>query len=190
VNFPLVSLPVCKKENTDVTKTMKHTTLPEGMALVETANGRWFAAYTSMSERLLRVHLVEEPPLIPPALDSYYAGGTGYDCREEALAACYAWHEVPELTKHWQELAAHTELYPERNAWYLDEITHLVGENIPRFHYGLCVQAVVCAKPAQGKSGLECITATGDTPDEAIEALYKYVYEWSRMLHDRVCSRS
>jgi hypothetical protein len=92
-------LPVCKKEITDVTKTMKHTTLPEGMALVETANGRWFAAYTSMSERILRVYLLEDPPFISPAFDSFYEGGTGYGCREEALAACHAWYETVELLR-------------------------------------------------------------------------------------------
>jgi hypothetical protein len=83
-----VSLAVLKKENTSVIKTMKHTTLPKGIALVETADGRWFAACASLSERLPRVHLVEDRPLIPPALDSFLEGESGYLCREEALSAC------------------------------------------------------------------------------------------------------
>lgn len=180
-----VSLPVLKKENTSVIKTMKHTTLPEGMALVETANGRWFAACVSLSERLPRVHVVEDRPLIPPALDSFLEGESGHLCREEALSACHAWCEAVELTEVWQRLAAHTELYPERTAWYLDEIMHLTGDDAPRLYCGLSVQAVVSAR---GKYGLESIAATGDTPDEAIEALYKHVYEWSRILQDEVCS--
>jgi hypothetical protein len=178
---------VYKKENTAVTKTLKHTLLPEGMALVEMANGRWFAAYTCVSERRPRVHLVEEPPPIPPALDAFCEGETGYDHREAALTACYAWYEAAELTEVWQALAAHTELYPERTAWYLDEIACLVGDNPPRFHYGLCVQAVVYTR---GLNGLERLVATGATPDEAIEALYQRVYEWSRMLQDGIGSRS
>jgi hypothetical protein len=133
------------------------------------------------------VHLVEEPPPIPLALDSFHEGGTGYDSREDALAACYAWYEAAELLKSWQELAAGTELYPERNTWYLDEIAHLLGDNTPCFHYGLCVQVVVHAR---GKNGLECLAAMGTTPDEAIEALYQCVYEWSRMLQDEVYSHA
>jgi hypothetical protein len=91
------------------------------------------------------------------------------------------------LTKSWQELAAHTELYPERNAWYLDEIAHLVGDNTQCFHYGLRVQAAIYARC---QNGLVCLAVTGDTPDEAIEALYQRVYEWSRMLQDEICSRT
>jgi hypothetical protein len=131
------------------------------------------------------VHLVEEPPLIPPALDAFHEGTTGYDFQEDALAACYGWYETVELTLMWQELAAGTELYPERTAWYLDEIAHLAQDSTPRFNYGHCVQAVVYAR---GKNGLERLAATGDTPDEAIEALYQYVYEWSRLLQDGVRS--
>jgi hypothetical protein len=178
---------VWKKENKRVTKTRKQHALPEGMALVETAHGRWFPAYTCLSERLPRVHVVEDDPLIPPALDAFLEGEAGYLCREEALAACQACYEAAELTEVWQELAARTELYPERNAWYLDEIAHLAGDDTPRLHYGLSVQAEVCVR---GKNGLERIAATGDTPDEALEALYQHVYKWSSMLQDEVCSRS
>jgi hypothetical protein len=142
---------------------MKHTSLPEGMALVETADGRRFAAYIS---------LVEQPP-------------SGYLCREEALAACHAWYEEAELTQEQRKLGARTELYPERNVWYLEEIMRLTGGDAPRLHCGLSIQAMV---QARGKDGLESITATGATPDEAIEALYQHVYEWSRILQDEVCS--
>jgi len=157
----------------------KHERLPESMALVETADGRWFAACASLSERPPRVYLLEELPLIPPALDSSHHKQSGYLCREEARTACHIWYEAAELTQEWWELAARSELYPERTAWYLDEIAHLAGDDTPRLHYGLSVHAVVRAR---GKNGQEIIAATGNSPDEAIEALYQCVYEWSRVL--------
>jgi hypothetical protein len=157
------------------------------MALVETADGRWFAAYASSRERPPQVYLLEDPPLIPPALDAFHEIGPGYDCREDARVACQAWCEVEELTEVWQGLAARIELYPERNAWYLEEIMHLTGDDAPRLHRESAVQAVVLAR---GKDGLEVIAATGNTPDEAIETLYLRVYEWSRMLQSEACERS
>ena len=166
---------------------MKHTTLPEGMALVETAEGRWFPARVSLLEHPPRVALLEDPPPIPPARDSFREEVSGYLCREEARDACHAWYETEVLTQEWQKLAARTELYPERTAWYLDEIAHLVGDDPPRLHCGLSVQIVVSAR---GKNGLESIAATSDTPDEAIEILYQHVYEWSRMLQAETCAPS
>jgi hypothetical protein len=166
---------------------MKRTTLPEGMALVETADGRWFPARVSSLEHPARVSLLEDPPPIPPALDSFREEFSGYLCREEARYACHAWYETEELTEVWRRLAARTELYPERTAWYIDEIAHLAGDDPSRLHCGLCAQAMVCA---QGKNGLEVIAATGSTPDEAIEILYQLVYEWSRMLQAEACTHS
>ena len=115
--------------------TMKQETLPEGMALVETADGRWFAACAQLSEIPKRVYVLERSPLIPPALDSFRDPGSGYDCREEAIEACRAWCETFELSGDWRWLAARTELYPERNAWYLDEIVQLTnGDDTPHLH--------------------------------------------------------
>jgi hypothetical protein len=87
----------------------------------------------------------------------------------------------------WRRLAARTELYPERTAWYPDEIMHLTGVDAPSLHCGLSVQAVVSVR---GKNGLEVIAATGNIPDEAIETHNPRVYEWSRMLQAEVCARS
>jgi hypothetical protein len=165
---------------------MKHTVLPEGMALVETADGRWFPARVSLQEHPPRVSLLEDPPPIPPALDSFHEEVSGYLCREEARDACYAWYETEELIQVWRKVAARTELYPERTAWYLDEIAHLAGDDAPLLDHGLSVQAMVCA---QGKNGLEVIAATGNTPDEAIESHNPRVYEWSRMLQAEACAR-
>jgi hypothetical protein len=159
-------------------KIRKQDKLPEGMALVETDDGRWFAAFASLTEIPQRVHLLEDPPLNPLALDSCHDQRSGYDCREEALAACHAWCEEAELTEEWRGLAARTELYPDRNAWYFDEIMHLAGDDTLRLHCGISVQ-VVLARQTAGNNTVEVIAATGNTPDEAIETLYQRVYEWS-----------
>jgi hypothetical protein len=160
--------------------TMKQATLPEGMALVETADGKWFPAFDFLSEIPHRIDVMEVPPLIPPAFDTFHDPELGYDCREKAIEACHAWHEEVELTEDWRGLAAHTELYPERNAWYLDEIVQLTGgDDTLHLHCGISVQAKVLAR---GIDSIEVITAIGDTPDEAIETLYQNMYEWSRNL--------
>ena len=105
----------------------------------------------------------------------------GYDSREEAIEACHAWREAVELPQEWRGLAARTEVYPERNAWYLDEIALLTGGgDTPRLHCGISVHAVVLVRQTTRDNGTQIITATGGTPDEAIEALYQRVYEWSR----------
>jgi hypothetical protein len=169
---------VLKKENHDMTRTMKKKTLPEGMALVETADGRWLRALALFSEIPHRMFVREGSPLIPPALDSFQERRPGYDCREEAIEACLAWREAVELPLCWRELAARTELYPERNVWYLDEMVQLAGgDDTPRLHCGVSAQAVVLAR---GHDRMEVIAATGDTPDEAIETHNPRVYEWSR----------
>ena len=151
------------------------------MALVETADGKWFPAFDFLSEIPHRIDVMEGPPLIPPALDTFHDPTTGYGCREEAIEACHAWHEEVELTEYWRGLAAHTELYPERNAWYLDEIVQLAREEMT--HYTVhCGSLSRRRCSARGIDSIEVITATGDTPDEAIETLYQRVYEWSRNL--------
>lgn len=176
---------VLKKENNDMTRTMKKNTLPEGMALVEAADGRWFPAFATLSVIPHRVYVLGGPPLIPPALDSSPDPGQGYACREEAIEACHAWSEAQELADDWRGLAARTELYPERNAWYLDEIMQLAGDDTPRLRCGISVHAVV---RAASHDSVEVIDATGNTPDEAIETLYHRVYEWSRKLQAIACA--
>jgi hypothetical protein len=163
----------------------KQETLPDGMALVQTSNGKWFHAFSVFSVRSYRVwelYLLEESPVfIPLALPPFHDPAQGYDSREEAIEACYAWREAVELPQEWRGLAARTEIYPERTAWYMDEIAHLTrGYDIPRLHCGTSVHAVVLVRQATRDNGAQIIAATGDTPDEAIETLYQRVYEWSR----------
>ena len=171
------------KEQHAMERTSKQERLPEGMALVETTDGRWFPACAFSSDLPFRVYRVETSPLIQPARDSLHERVPGYTCREEAIEAFYAWNETCELTQDWRWLAALTELYPERNAWYLDEIVQLTGgDDTTHLHSGNSVQAMVLAR---GIDGSEVITATGYTPDEAIETLYQRVYAWRCQLETR-----
>lgn len=172
--------------------TMKQETLPEGMALVQAADGKWFPAFATFSPLSRRVYVLEESPaLIPPALAPFHDPSQGYVSREEAIEACRAWLEAAELPDEWRGLAARTELYTERNAWYIDEIEHLAGgDDTPRLHCGTSVHAVVLVRQTARDNGTEIIAVTGDTPDEAIETLYKRVYEWSRQSQAATCASS
>jgi hypothetical protein len=180
-----------KKEQQMMERTRKQERLPEGMALMKAADGKWCPACARLSELPHRIDVLEGSLLIPPKRESCHDPGPGYDCREEAREACHAWREEEELTDRWRWLAARTELYPERNAWYLDEIEQLAGgDDTPRLHCGISVHAVVLARQTAGNDSFEVIAATGNTPDEAIEPLYQRVYEWSRMLQAEAVARS
>ena len=160
----------------------KQDALPDGMALVHTADGKWFPAFATVSVRSHRVYVLEESEaFIPPALPPWHDPAYGYDSREEAIEACCAWLEATELPDEWQALAARTEVYPERNAWYLDEIARLTGGgDTPHLHCGTSVQAVVLVRQSTRDNDTQIIAIRGDTPDEAVETLYQHVYEWSR----------
>jgi hypothetical protein len=155
------------------------------MAVVETDDGSWFPVFALFSEIPKQIFVLEESPLISSARDSLHERGQGYAHREEAIAACHAWCEAVGLTEEWRALAAHTELYPERNAWYFDEIAHLAGDDTPRLYCGSSVLAMVRAR---GIDNIELIAATGHTPDEPIESLYQRVYEWSWQIQDTTCT--
>ena len=160
-----------------MTNPIKTDALPQGMALVETDDGRWFAAFAPDGATPRSLHLLGDATatLIPPALAQRSEACQGYGCRKEAIEACYAWHEAAALPVQWQTLAASTEVYPERNAWYLEEIARLTGDSTPRLSCGIDVSAVVMTDRS-GSNGV--ITAVGTTIDEAVEALYQRVYRW------------
>ena len=146
VSFPVFLL---MKEQHAMERTFKQERLPEGMALVETTDGRWFPAFALSSDILFGVYRVERSPLIDPARNSLHKRVPGYTCREEAIEAFYTWNETCELTQNWRWFAALTEVYPERNAWYLDEIVQLTGrDDTPHMHYGISVQAMVPSQEA------------------------------------------
>lgn len=75
----------------------------------------------------------------------------------------------------WEHLVASTKVYPERNAWYVDEIVHLTGD-IPRLYVSTYVSAVVIV---EHEGSVDSITATAAIPDEALAVLYEHVYAWS-----------
>ncbi len=100
----------------------------------------------------------------------------GCTCREAAIEAYHPWQEAATLPTQWRVLAAQTEIYPERNVWYLEEIARLAGDERLLFSFEAEEYAVVLAA-CNGKH--EVIAATGSTPDEIIEALYQRVYEWA-----------
>src|SRR5690348_16813386 len=113
-------------------KIPKQETLPEGMALVQTADGTWFPAFATMPVRSHRLFIVEvSEALIPSALPLSHDPVHGYASREEAIEACRAWREAVELPEEWKALAARTEVYPERTSWYRDEIARLSGGDDP-----------------------------------------------------------
>jgi len=100
--------------------------------------------------------------------------GMALGATEEVIAACRAWLVEAGVHVRWRALAANTEVYPERNAWYLEEIVHLAGA-IPMVGIGVAdAYADVIVRYRGGSYVLE---AAGASLDEAIEALYQRVYD-------------
>jgi len=153
-------------------------TLPEGMALVETAEGRWFPALvpSPSREKPRWVSLIDQPHMVPPALDPLFDSTEGYEDRDEALAACWTWHEVTVLLEDWHLLAMYSEIYPERNSWYLEEIARLTGNDTHVHIFATYGFATVMTLPHEGD---EVLMARGITRDETIENLYQLVSAWS-----------
>jgi hypothetical protein len=163
---------------------MTHTTytqvLPKGMALIETAEGRWFPALAPLTDTPHWVTILDAgADCIPPALASQpcHDPQKGYSSRKKALEACCAWDEAIRLSVQWNILAAHTEVYPERNAWYLDEIAQMTDGSSTLVTCTIDVTALVIVELRQE---VQVMVTVGLTPDEAIEHLYDKVYEWWR----------
>ncbi|HLG79134.1 MAG TPA: hypothetical protein VFA09_03080 [Ktedonobacteraceae bacterium] len=149
--------------------------LPTGMALIETAEGRWFPAFASLTDTPHWVTFLDiETSAIPPALpvQSCADQEQGYPSRQQALDACCAWDEAIRLSVEWERLAASTEVYPERNAWYREEIAQMLGGSHVLVLTTLEAMAAVVIK----HPGIQVISARGITPDEALECLYEQVY--------------
>jgi hypothetical protein len=161
-----------------LTNPMNMHALPQSMALVETDDGRWFAGFAPETEQPDWILLVQHAPttIVPAALDQRSDVCQGYGCREEAIEAYRAWHEAAVLPIAWQTLAASTEVYPERNAWYLEEIARLTGDSTPLLSCGIDVSAVVITDDRFGSNSF--IAVAGTTIDETVEALYQRVYRW------------
>jgi hypothetical protein len=148
------------------------------MALIETAEGRWFPALTPLTDTPHRVTVLDAGAhFIPPALASKacHDPKKGYTSRKQALEACRSWDEEVSLLMQWEMLAAHIEAYPERNAWYLDEIAQMSGGS--PLLVTATIEAVVMVV-AELHPGVKVISAAGITVDEAIEQLYQQVNDW------------
>lgn len=161
-----------------MTQTTNTPKLPAGMAIIETANGRWFPALTPLTDTPHWVTILNAGAgLIPPALEPCHDPEKGYGSREEALEVCHTWGEAVALPVQWEKLAAHTEMYPERNAWYLDEIFHLSGDlpRLARIGEFTIAQVIV-----EHDGDLKAISTVEPSPDEAIEQLYQKVYARER----------
>jgi hypothetical protein len=147
-------------------------TLPKGMALIETAEGRWFPALTPLTDTPHWVTFLDAGArCIPPALASKpcHDPKKGYNSRKQALEACRAWDEEVSLPVQWEVLAAHIEAYPERNAWYLEEIAQMTGGSPVLVTATIEAVAVIVVEL---HPGVQVISASGITLDEAIEGLY------------------
>ena len=152
--------------------------LPQGMALIETAEGRWFPALAPLTDTPHWVTCIDtEAHDIPPALTftPCHDSKQGYTSRQKALMACCAWNEEIRLPVQWESLAAHIEAYPERNAWYLEEIAQMTGGSPLLVTATLEAVAVVVT---ESHPSVRFISAVGVTLDEAIEQLYQQVYLW------------
>ncbi len=152
--------------------------LPKGMALIETAEGRWFPALTPLTDTPHWVIFIDAGArCIPPALEPKPCDDPrkGYGSRKQALEACRAWDEEVRLPVQWEALAAHIEAYPERNAWYQGEIAQMTGGSSLLVTATLEAVAMVVA---EFYPGVKVISAAGVTVDEAIERLYQHVHAW------------
>ena len=135
------------------------------MALIETAEGRWYPAMTPLTDTPHWVTVLDEgirfvPPALTPA--SRPDPQKGYGSRKKALEACRRWNEDVTLPVQWDILTAHIEAYPERNAWYLDEIAQMTGGGHVLVTCGVDATALVIAKlhPA-----VQVIAEVGVGPD-------------------------
>jgi hypothetical protein len=169
VSFHMQKGDICMQD------TNMNISLPDGLALIETAAGTWYAGHAPCSDAPNSVLLLG-PSAFPVALEHEPLDPRqGFPCREEAIDAYCAWHEEAILPLEWEKLAAQTELYPERNAWYLDEIFHLSGD-LPRV---ACIGKFAIAQVIVEHDGALKAISTGEpSPDEAIEQLYQKVYAW------------
>jgi hypothetical protein len=164
---------VLHEEKDEMTKSMNMDALRHGMASGKTDTGRLYSECALMSAETPRVPQLQGISTdIPPALELLHeAGQEGYSSREEVVAA---WLEEAGVPVRLRALAAHTEVYPERNAWYLEEILHVAGA-IPMIGTGVADAYAVVIAQDNGRS--YALDAAGVSLDEAIEALYQRVYD-------------
>ncbi|GCE04776.1 hypothetical protein [Dictyobacter aurantiacus] len=107
---------------------------------------------------------------IPTALGPRHTTGLiSFPTYADAINFCHRKREASKLCVQWEAEATRCEVYPERNAWYADEIQALTGEapRIRRFSFE--VQAIVTCKDGI-VYGVDALTI-----DEAMIRLYESV---------------
>ena len=142
--------------------------LPAGLALGCFNEGHWFPAFAPLTEApecVVLLDIIDIPPALTPLCDP----GKGYPCRHEAVEACWAWYEAAILPVEWRILTTQIEIYPERNAWYQEEIACLIGATPTLQSIGEEIIALVFNE----RYGV--FAAIGFSPDEAIETLYQCI---------------
>jgi hypothetical protein len=107
---------------------------------------------------------------IPFALGSQPTTGyVSFRTYAQAFNFCHRRQEGFSLWSAWEKLAAQSELYPERNVWYREEIQRHTGEPIVCDCTGWTVYCSVFLP-----DGTYCFVRAA-TLDEAIERLYQEV---------------
>jgi len=168
---------------------MPNHALPPHYGVAQLASGRFYPLYVSGEEP-------GEPELSP----SFYClrwedqripfalgplrreGVVSFAQRTQALQYCQREKEAFDLLWQWQQRACQAELYPERNAWYRDEIERLAHsgncslflsrETVDCHCVGDEVYASIWVHLAKT---YQAIRAKAPTIDEALVALYEQV---------------
>ena len=109
---------------------------------------------------------------IPPAQGPFHRQGVvSFSKHHHALAFCHRNQEEFGVLWHWQEVAARTEAYPERNAWYREEIREL-AKAFPHVH----VSGTEAYAHVSFRDGTWC-SVFAPNVDEMWKQLYERVYE-------------
>ncbi len=160
---------------------MTKTSLPQGYGVAHLADGRYYPLYTSgdLPSPSYLTPLYWQYQLIPFASGPHHREGV-VSFTSRKLAEDYCWRLDESFSVLWNiaKDAWARELFPERNAWYRDQLTQLVRKQSP---YSSCAvyingtfEAVTAAIYLDNteRVGVECPTI-----DDAIEALYHEVCE-------------
>ncbi len=159
----------------------KHETLPPeyGVTIAE-IEGQYYPIHVDKRDEQGMIEMMRLSSLyweteashgIPLAQGSQPTQGTiSFRTHRATLDFCHRRRENHGLWYQWEKLATWTELYPERNAWYQEEILRLAGD-IPTIEpAGSIVYGSVF------RCGVHCFISTS-TIDEAWERLYERVCE-------------
>lgn len=100
-------------------------------------------------------------------------GVISFRTRREALDFCHRYQETFDLRWQWQKLATKSEIYPERNAWYQEEIAQHSTWGPPNISPSVStVYASVYLHSENPLSSFHC-AIWGDDIDDAYVRLYE-----------------